>query len=336
MRRGGFDRKPRSACRPDRGRLIITELPLPDQQRRSLIERSPKMVNEQEGSRHLPTSATKATATACGIVIETRGVGRLPQRGASNNLFKAHPPARATSAPHMLALVNSEPIFAYPAAPAAGVPRLSGRKTIERRHPATCLRKGREPTTFLLGLLRALDQLDPIHRPDSRRGRLRPQRGSNCRRRHGLSEIQFRTPFPGRCSCAGLTALEANKIRAWNTRIWLPRSPTTPGHPWQGVSAVSGLIGLELKQAARVVMTPPAATRSSISEGGLEDIDLMPTERSVVLLTETGYLKRMAGQRVRGHQPGNPRQVRNPQARGEEGRTVFISCKRPRHPASLQ
>lgn len=57
----------------------------------------------------------------------------------------------------------------------------------------------------------------------------------------------------------------------------------------------------------------------------LEDIDLIANERSVVLLTETGYLKRMPVSEFEATSRGT-RGKAGTRSQGEEGVKLFISC----------
>ena len=58
---------------------------------------------------------------------------------------------------------------------------------------------------------------------------------------------------------------------------------------------------------------------------GLEDIDLIANERSVVLLTETGYLKRMPVNEFESTSRGT-RGKAGTRSQGEEDVKKFISC----------
>jgi DNA gyrase/topoisomerase IV subunit A len=59
--------------------------------------------------------------------------------------------------------------------------------------------------------------------------------------------------------------------------------------------------------------------------GGLEDIDLIANERSVVLLTETGYLKRMPVSEFEATSRGT-RGKAGTRSQGEEAVKLFIGC----------
>jgi DNA gyrase subunit A len=87
---------------------------------------------------------------------------------------------------------------------------------------------------------------------------------------------------------------------------------------------VFGLISEEL-QAIRTKYDSPRRTEILDLEGGLEDIDLIANERSVVLLTETGYLKRMPVSEFEATSRGT-RGKAGTRSQGEEGVKLFISC----------
>ena len=139
------------------------------------------------------------------IVVELRR-DAYPQV-VLNNLFKLTPLQSNFSA-YMLALVNGEPIL------------LTLRKMLEvfldfrvemiERRTRYLLRKAEERDHILLGLLLALDQLDPIialirAAPDTATARQQLQD------RHGLSDIQADAIL--QMQLRRLTALEADKIR---------------------------------------------------------------------------------------------------------------------------
>ena len=141
--------------RPDRDAVIITELPY-QTNKAALIERIAEMVNDKklEGISDIRDESDR---DGMRIVVELRR-DAYPQV-VLNNLYKLTPLQSNFSA-YMLALVNGEPIL------------LTLRKmlevfldfrveTIERR-TRYLLRKAEERDHILLGLLLALDQLDPI------------------------------------------------------------------------------------------------------------------------------------------------------------------------------
>jgi DNA gyrase subunit A len=233
-----------------------------------------------------------------------------------NNLYKLTPLQSNFSA-HMLALVNSEPIL------------LTLRKmlevflefrveTIERR-TRYLLRKAEERDHILLGLLLALDQLDPIialirAAPDTATARTQLQE------RHGLSAVQADAIL--QMQLRRLTALEADKIRLEHEDL------VTKIADYKDIlgrrERVFGIIEDELGQL-RDRHAVPRRTEILDLAGGLEDIDLIANERSVVLLTETGYLKRMPVSEFEATSRGT-RGKAGTRSQGEEAVKLFIGC----------
>jgi len=298
--------------RPDRDAVIITQLPY-QTNKAALIERIAEMVNDKklEGIADIRDESDR---DGMRIVIELRR-DAYPQV-VLNNLFKLTPLQNNFSA-YMLALVNGEPIL------------LTLRKmlevfldfrieTIERR-TRYFLRKAEERDHILLGLLLALDQLDPIialirAAPDTATARTQLQE------RHGLSEIQADAIL--QMQLRRLTALEADKIRLEHEDLVAKIAD------YKDIlgrrERVLGLITDELG-AIRTRFDSPRRTEILDIEGGLEDIDLIANERSVVLLTENGYLKRMPVNEFESTSRGT-RGKAGTRSQGEEAVRLFISC----------
>jgi len=298
--------------RPDRDAVIITQLPY-QTNKAALIERIAEMVNDKklEGIADIRDESDR---DGMRIVIELRR-DAYPQV-VLNNLFKLTPLQNNFSA-YMLALVGGEPIL------------LTLRKmlevfldfrieTIERR-TRYFLRKAEERDHILLGLLLALDQLDPIIaliRAASDTATARAQ----LQERHGLSEIQADAIL--QMQLRRLTALEADKIRLEHEDLVAKIAD------YKDIlgrrERVLGLITDELG-AIRTRFDSPRRTEILDIEGGLEDIDLIANERSVVLLTENGYLKRMPVNEFESTSRGT-RGKAGTRSQGEEAVRLFISC----------
>ena len=298
--------------RPDRDAVIITELPF-QTNKASLIERIAELVNDKklEGISDIRDESDR---DGMRIVIELRR-DAYPQV-VLNNLFKLTPLQNNFSA-YMLALVKSEPVL------------LTLRKmlqvfldfrieTIERR-TRYFLRKAEERDHILLGLLLALDQLDPIialirAASDAATARVQLQE------RHGLSEIQADAIL--QMQLRRLTALEADKIRLEHEDLVAKIAD------YKDILAnrerVLTIITEELG-AIRTRYLSPRRTEILDLEGGLEDIDLIANERSVVLLTENGYLKRMPVSEFEATSRGT-RGKAGTKTQGEEAVRLFISC----------
>ena len=298
--------------RPDRDAVIVTELPY-QTNKAALIERIAEMVNDKklEGISDIRDESDR---DGMRIVVELRR-DAYPQV-VLNNLFKLTPLQSNFSA-HMLALVNGEPVL------------LTLRKmlevflafrveTIERR-TRYLLRKAEDRDHILLGLLLALDQLDPIIaliRAAADTATARKQ----LQERHGLTEIQSDAIL--QMQLRRLTALEADKIRLEHEDLVAKIAD------YKDIlgrrERVLGLIQEELGKLRERYLLP---RRTEILDlgGGLEDIDLIANERSVVLLTETGYLKRMPVSEFEATSRGT-RGKAGTRSQGEEAVKLFISC----------
>jgi len=279
----------------------------------AMIERIAEMVNDKklEGISDIRDESDR---DGMRVVVELRR-DAYPQV-VLNNLYKLTPLQSNFSA-HMLALVNSEPIL------------LTLRKmlevflefrveTIERR-TRYLLRKAEERDHILLGLLLALDQLDPIialirAAPDTATARTQLQE------RHGLSAVQADAIL--QMQLRRLTALEADKIRLEHEDL------VTKIADYKDIlgrrERVFGIIEDELGQL-RDRHAVPRRTEILDLAGGLEDIDLIANERSVVLLTETGYLKRMPVSEFEATSRGT-RGKAGTRSQGEEAVKLFIGC----------
>jgi DNA gyrase subunit A len=298
--------------RPDRDAVIITELPY-QTNKAALIERIAELVNDKklEGISDIRDESDR---DGMRIVIELRR-DAYPQV-VLNNLFKLTPLQSNFNA-YMLALVGSEPVV------------LNLRRmlevfldfrveTIERR-TRYLLRKAEERDHILLGLLIALDNLDAIialirAAADTATAR------SELMAQFGLSELQADAIL--QMQLRRLTALEADKIRLEHEDL-LARITD-----YKDILArrerVLGLITEELA-TIRSRYASPRRTEILDLEGGLEDIDLIANERSVVLLTETGYLKRMPVSEFEATSRGT-RGKAGTRSQGEEAVKLFISC----------
>ena len=298
--------------RPDRDAVIITELPY-QTNKAALIERIAELVNDKklEGIADIRDESDR---DGMRIVIELRR-DAYPQV-VLNNLFKLTPLQNNFNA-YMLALVKGEPIL------------LTLRKllevfldfrveTIERR-TRYLLRKAEERDHILLGLLIALDNLDAIialirSAADTASAR------QGLMDQFGLSEVQADAIL--QMQLRRLTALEADKIRLEHDDLLAKITD------YQDILArrerVFGLINEEL-HAIRSRYNSPRRTEILDLEGGLDDIDLIANERSVVLLTENGYLKRMPVSEFEATSRGT-RGKAGTRSQGEEAVKLFISC----------
>ena len=301
-----------SPGRPDRDAVVVTQLPY-QTNKAALIERIAYMVNDKklEGISDIRDESDR---DGMRIVVELRR-DAYPQV-VLNNLFKLTPLQSNFSA-NMLALVNGEPIL------------LTLRKTLQvfldfrietiEKRTRYFLRRAEERDHILLGLLLALDQLDPIislirAAPDSATAKKQLQE------LHGLSDIQADAIL--QMQLRRLTALEADKIRLEHEDLV---SKIADFKDILGRrDRVLGIITDELTQLRERYATPRFTEILDLG-GGLEDIDLIANERSVVLLTETGYLKRMPVSEFESTSRGT-RGKAGTRSQGEEEVKLFISC----------
>jgi len=301
-----------SPGRPDRDAVIITELPY-QTNKAALIERIADMVNDKklEGISDIRDESDR---DGMRIVVELRR-DSYPQV-VLNNLFKLTPLQTNFSA-NMLALVKSEPVL------------LSLKKSLEvflsfrietiERRTKYFLRKAEERDHILLGLLLALDKLDLIialirAASDSASAK------KELQEMHGLTEIQADAIL--QMQLRRLTALEADKIKLEHEDLVVKIADFKDilGNR----SRVLEIINNELNKIREKY---PSPRRTEILDlgGGLEDIDLIANERSVVLLTETGYLKRMPVSEFESTSRGT-RGKAGTRTQAEEAVKLFISC----------
>ena len=298
--------------RPDRDAVIITELPY-QTNKASLIERIAELVNDKklEGIADIRDESDR---DGMRIVIELRR-DAYPQV-VLNNLYKLTPLQNNFSA-YTLALVKGEPVV-------LNLKRmlevfLDFRvETIERR-TKYLLRKAEERDHILQGLLVALDALDAIIQlirsaADAATARQGLVDG------HGLTEIQADAIL--QMQLRRLTALEADKIRLEHEDLVAKIADYKD--ILQRRERVLSIIEEELRQLKERHNTP-RRTEILDLEGGLEDIDLIANERSVVLLTENGYLKRMPVSEFESTSRGT-RGKAGTKSQGEEAVRLFISC----------
>ena len=298
--------------RPDRDAVVITELPF-QTNKAALIERIADMVNDKklEGISDIRDESDR---DGMRIVIELRR-DSYPQV-VLNNLFKLTPLQSNFSA-NMLALVNGEPIT------------LSLRRmlkvfldfrfeTIQKR-TKYLLDKAEKRDHILLGLLLALDNLDSIielirSASDSSKAKEKLQLN------HGLTEIQSDAIL--QMQLRRLTALESDKIRLEHEELLAKIEDFKD--ILNREERVFQIIQDELSKLYEKYNYPRRTEILNLG-AGLEDIDLIANDRSVVLLTETGYLKRMPVNEFEATSRGT-RGKAGTRSQGEEEVKLFISC----------
>jgi len=295
-----------------RNALVISELPY-QINKAGWIEKLAELVNTGKID-GISDIRDESDRDGMRIVIELKR-DAYPQV-VLNNLFKLTPLQTNFSA-NMLALVNGEPVI------------LSLRKmlkvfldfrveTIEKR-TKYLLKKAESRDHILLGLLLALDQLDEIislirSASDSTTAK------NKLQELHGLTDIQSDAIL--QMQLRRLTALEADKIRLEHED--LVKKIIDLKDILNKKERVFEITKIELNEIKEKYNTQ---RRTEILDlgGGLEDIDLIANERSVVLLTETGYLKRMPVNEFEATSRGT-RGKAGTRSQGEEEVKKFISC----------
>ena len=302
----------KSPGRPERDAVIITELPF-QTNKASLIERIADLVNEKklEGISDIRDESDR---DGMRIVIELKR-DAYPQV-VLNNLFKLTPLQNNFSA-NILALVNGEPTT------------LCLRKMLDvfldfrvetiRRRTGFLLRKAEERDHIIQGLLLALSSLDQII------NLIRGAKDTSSAREklqldHELSQIQADAIL--QMQLRRLTALEADKIKDEHDE--LTKKIEKFKNILEDKEKIFEIILEELDKIYERFNSPRKTEILNLG-GGLDDIDLIANERSVVLLTEAGYLKRMPVSEFESTSRGS-RGKAGTKTQSDDDVKLFISC----------
>jgi DNA gyrase subunit A len=266
--------------RPDREAIVITELPF-QTNKASLIERIAEMVNDHKLD-GISDIRDESDRDGMRIVIELKR-DAYP-RVVLNNLYK-QTPIQTNFGCNMLALVNGEPqlltlkkflsVF------------LDFRIESIMRRTRYELRKAEERDHLLEGLLIALANLDAVIRlirgaADSATAK------QEMIDRFQLSELQSDAIL--QMQLRRLTALEADKIRLEHDELTI--KITDLRDILARRERVLEIIRTEVAEIKATFATP-RRTLIEHGEGDLEDTDLIANEKSLILVTEQGYIKRM-------------------------------------------
>ena len=302
----------KSPGRAEKDAVIITELPF-QTNKAALIERIADLVNEKrlEGISDIRDESDR---DGMRIVIELKR-DAYPQV-VLNNLFKITPLQNNFSA-NILALVNGEPIT------------LSLRKMLDvflefrietiKRRTSFLLKKAEERDHIIKGLLLALEAMDNII------NLIRSAKDTNSAREqlqndHELSVIQADAIL--QMQLRRLTALEADKIKAEHEE--LTRKITDYKNILNDKERINEIILEELSKIDERFSSPRKTEILNLG-GGLDDIDLIANERSVVLLTTAGYLKRMPVNEFESTSRGSRGKAGTKNQQDDEVK-LFISC----------
>ena len=302
----------KSPGRPEKDAVIITQLPF-QTNKAALIERIADLVNEKklEGISDIRDESDR---DGMRIVIELKR-DAYPQV-VLNNLFKITPLQNNFSA-NILALVNGEPVT------------LSLRRMLDvfldfrietiRRRTAFLLRKAEERDHILEGLLLALTSLDEIINL-IRSAKDTSSAKDHLQTKHELSPVQADAIL--QMQLRRLTALEADKIKDEHEEL-INKIKELKGI-LNDKNKILDIILDELNTIDKKFSSPRKTEILNLG-GGLDDIDLIANERSVVLLTETGYLKRMPVNEFESTSRGS-RGKAGTKNQGDDEVKLFISC----------
>jgi DNA gyrase subunit A len=266
--------------RPDRDAIIVTELPY-QTNKAALIERIAELVNDKKLD-GISDIRDESDRDGMRIVIELKR-DAYPQV-VLNNLYK-QTPIQSNFSANMLALVNSEPqlltlkdfltVF------------LDFRVETINRRTRFELRKAQERDHLLQGFLTALDHLDAIIAL-IRRAADAPTAKQELITTYSLSELQADAIL--QMQLRRLTALEADKIS--NEHNDLVARITDLEDILARRERVLAII-TEETHSFRKRFANDRRTLLIEANGSLETIDLIANERSLILLTNQGYIKRM-------------------------------------------
>ncbi|MCQ9202924.1 MAG: DNA gyrase subunit A [Prochlorococcus marinus CUG1436] len=298
--------------RAEKDAVIITELPF-QTNKAALIERIADLVNEKklEGISDIRDESDR---DGMRIVIELKR-DAYPQV-VLNNLFKLTPLQNNFSA-NILALVEGEPTT------------LSLRKMLDvfldfrvetiRRRTGFLLKKAEERDHIVKGLLLALGSMDEIINlirsakdTASAREKLQTDHELSATQAEAILQMQLRR----------LTALEADKIKGEHNEL------TQKINQYQQIlNSKERIFEIILEELNKIDerFSSPRKTEILDLGGGLDDIDLIANDRSVVLLTEAGYLKRMPVNEFESTSRGSRGKAGTKTQEDDEVK-LFISC----------
>ena len=302
----------KSVGRAEKDAVIITELPF-QTNKAALIERIADLVNEKklEGISDIRDESDR---DGMRIVIELKR-DAYPQV-VLNNLFKLTPLQNNFSA-NILALVKGEPTT------------LSLRKMLDvfldfrvetiKRRTGFLLKKAEERDHIVKGLLLALSAMDEIINlirsakdTISAREKLQTDHELSSTQAEAILQMQLRR----------LTALEADKIKAEHDELTQKINQYK-----QILNSKERIFEIILEELHKIDerFSSPRKTEILDLGGGLDDIDLIANDRSVILLTEAGYLKRMPVNEFESTSRGS-RGKAGTKTQEDDDVKLFISC----------
>jgi DNA gyrase subunit A len=266
--------------RPDRDAIIITELPY-QTNKASLIEKIADLVNDKKLD-GISDIRDESDRDGMRIVIELKRDAYA--RVVLNNLYK-QTPIQCNFGANMLALVNNEPQLLTLRGFLSTF--LDFRIEAITRRTQFLLRKAQDRDHLLMGLLTALANLDAIivlirGAADAAiaKGELIETFGLSEAQADAILQMQLRR----------LTALEADKIEREHGELMAQITN------YQDILArKERILEIIIEEVTKIkeMHATPRRTRIEANENELMDEDLIANEKSVILITEQGYVKRM-------------------------------------------
>ncbi len=266
--------------RPDRDAIIVTELPY-QTNKAALIEKIADLVNDKKID-GIADIRDESDRDGMRIVIELKRDAYA--RVVLNNLYK-QTPIQSNFGANMLALVNNEPQLLTLKGFLSTF--LDFRIEAITRRTQYLLRKAEDRDHLLLGLLIALDNLDAIIaliRGCADVGMAKDELIET----YQLSAVQADAIL--QMQLRRLTALEAEKIEREHQELLA--QITDYRDILEHRERILEIIVNEVTQIKETFATP-RRTRIERGENELLDEDLIANEKSVILITEQGYIKRM-------------------------------------------
>ncbi len=268
--------------RPEKEAIIITQLPF-QVNKAALIERIAELVNDKiiEG---ISDVRDESDRDGMRIVIELKR-DALPQV-VLNNLYK-QTPLQVNFGANMLALVQREPELLT--LRRALEVFLEFREAVIQRRTRYYLQKAQERAEIVQGLLVALGNIDSIitlirqaENTEIARQNLVTVYELTPKQANAILEMQIRR----------LTALETEKVHQEYAEL------TAKIADLNDILARRErrleLMVQELQALKDTFATPRRTEIIASSSGNLHDIDLIANEPCIILVTEQGYIKRMA------------------------------------------
>ncbi|MFM2432719.1 MAG: hypothetical protein RLZZ511_3933 [Cyanobacteriota bacterium] len=266
--------------RPDRDAIIVTELPY-QTNKAALIEKIADLVNDKRLD-GIADIRDESDRDGMRIVIELKRDAYA--RVVLNNLYKLTP-IQSNFGANMLALVNNEPQLLT----LSGFLKtfLDFRIEAITRRTQYLLRKAEDRDHLLMGLLTALANLDAIIALIRGAADVSIAKGELIDT-YGLSEVQADAIL--QMQLRRLTALEAEKIEREHNELM------TQIADYQDILArQERILTIIVEEITKIKEThaTPRRTRMEAGENELVDEDLIANDKSVILITEQGYVKRM-------------------------------------------